>query len=147
MTNSLMQVKPVEIDGLVFQIRLLPFGDARIVYSKLQRLMSAFGEEAAEAGLGFFMFAGLAGAINDDDLKLYIDTFGKKTDVALGPNQSVILSDDNNRQLVFAGRFEMMFAWLDACIEYNFKGVMEKLSAAQRHMQAKSAAKAKPKQD
>ncbi len=133
---------PVEIDGAIYQIGLLPFEDARPAYVKLQRILTANDEMLATADIGLFMMCGMLGVIDDEELKYYIDLFGKHTSVSLGPNQTVFLKDKAARDLCFQGRMENLFAWLDAATEVNFKNAREKLAAARKRVNALVAAKA-----
>jgi hypothetical protein len=140
--SNLMQVESREIGGKVFQIRLLPFVDGRKTYARLQKMLAVHGDEVLnQTGLGLFMFAGLAGLVNDDDLAFFCEAYGKVTDVSLGGNVTLTLGTDANRTTVFAGAFEDMFTWLDECTAINFSAVMGKLSAARKQLEAIAAAK------
>lgn len=140
--SNIMQIESREIGDKTFQIRLLPFSDGRKAYSKLQKLLSAHGDEVlTQAGIGLFMFAGLAGAVSDDDLAFFCDVFGKSTEVNLGGNKTLTLSNEANRTIVFAGAYDNLFEWLDACVEINFASVMGKLSAARKQLESITAAK------
>ncbi|MEY4507961.1 MAG: hypothetical protein RLZZ450_83 [Pseudomonadota bacterium] len=145
--SALLSTTPVEINGRTYQIRPLAFADARQVYAKMQRLLALHGDEAVtESKCGLFLFAGLIGAINDDDLKFFIDKFGPTTVCALDAQRTLPLTTDEHRSNVFAGCFEECLAWLDACVDVNYAGVMAKLGAAKTALEAKvEAAKAKPK--
>lgn len=140
--SALLETKNFVIGGRNFAIRVLPFVKSREVYSKLQTIISVNEEALDTTGLGLFMFSGLAGLIKDEDLKFYIETFGSTTMVELDEQRRVDLSDDAKRGLAFSGRFEDTFEWLDACVEVNYGGVIAKLRAARRDMQARLAAKA-----
>ncbi len=142
--SALLKTQSREIGGRNFQIRLLSFDESRQVYSKLQRLLSANEETLEEAGLGLFMFAGLAGGVSDDDLKLYCQVFGEATTVEMGPTMQLSLKDSAHRTAVFSGQFEDVFEWLDACVDINFGGVIAKMRAARVRQQAFLAAKAEP---
>lgn len=137
-----MQVESREIGGRTFQIRLLPFVEARKTYSKLQKILAVHGDEVlGKTGLGLFMFAGLAGLLNDDDLAFFCEAYGKTTDVNLGGNATLTLGSDSNRTTVFSGQFEDLFVWLDECTSINFAAVMGKLSAARKQLEVEAAAK------
>jgi hypothetical protein len=141
----MMQSTTVRIGERDFQIGLLPFKAARPVYSKIQRLLVLNEDEIASSGLGLFMFAGFSGGVDDATLGELIEAFGAVTQVAISPTQTLPLSKDEARNLVFAGRLEDMFQWLDECVKYNFAGCMAKLDAARSTFEAKRAAKAEPK--
>lgn len=130
-----------EIGEKTFQIGLLAFEDARPAYVRLQRILTANEEILAEADIGLFMFCGMTGAIDDEDLKFYIELYGKITSVAVTAQQTVFLKDKPARDLCFQGRIEDMFAWLDAATEVNFKTAREKLAAARKRVNALVAAK------
>jgi hypothetical protein len=142
--SALLKTQSREIGGRNYQIRLLSFDESRQVYSKIQRLLSANEEVLEETGLGFFMFAGLAGGVSDEDLKLYCSVFGEATTVEMGPNMTLSLKDAGSRTAVFSGQFEDVFEWLDACVAINFGGVIAKMRAARLHQKAWRAAKAEP---
>lgn len=137
-----MQSTTVRIGEYDYQIGLLAFKDSRPVYSKIQRLLSLAEDELVKSGLGLMMFAGFSGGLSDDDLSMLIDAFGKVTTVSITATQSFPLSQEAARNMVFAGKLEDMFAWLDAAIGYNFGGCMAKLDAARRAFEADRAAKA-----
>ncbi len=143
-----LQSTPVELGGYTFQIGLLTFEEARPAYVKLQRLLQANEEVLELAGVGLFMFAGMSNMIDDEELKYYIELFGKHTAVAVSAQQTVFLKDKAARDLLFSGRIELMFEWLDASTEVNFKSAREKLAAARKrvnaHIAAKVQAEAKP---
>ncbi len=148
--NSPLQSTPFEIGGYTFQIGVLNFEDARPAYVKLQRLLQANEEVLETAGIGLFMFAGMSGQLTDEDIKYYVDLFGKVTTVAVSGQQTVFLKDNAARNLLFGGRIELMFDWLDAATEVNFAGAREKLVAARKRLAEKAArdlaaAKAEPK--
>jgi hypothetical protein len=136
---------PFDIGGRRYQIRSLAFADQRKVYSRMQRVMMAYGDELLkDANVGLFMFAGMAGLLTDEDMTFYCDTFGKVTDVDMGDGRQLVLSNDVNRTLVFSGSFADLFEWLDACVEVNFSSVMSKLSGARKSLEL--AAKNKKEQ-
>lgn len=140
-----MQSTTVRIGEFDYQISMLAFKDARPVYSKIQRLLVLNEDEIASSGLGLFMFAGFSGGIDDATLGELIEAFSKVTTVALNATQTVSLGKEDARNLVFGGRLEDMFQWLDECVKYNFAGCMAKLEAARSTFEAKRAAKAEPK--
>lgn len=144
--SNLMAVESRDIGGKVFQIRLLPFVDGRKAYARLQKLLAVHGDEVLnQTGLGLFLFAGLAGLVNDEDLSFFCEVFGKVTDVSLGGNVTLTLGTDANRTTVFAGAFEDLFTWLDECVAINFGTIMGKLSAARKQLEVIAAAKAAAK--
>jgi hypothetical protein len=136
-----LQSTPVEIGGATYQIGLLSFEQARPAYVKLQRILQANEEILEQAGIGLFMFSSMSNVLDDDDLKFYIDLFGSVTTVALGAQQTLFLKNKDARDLLFAGRIEIMFEWLDAATDVNFKSAREKLTAARKRVNAHIAAK------
>jgi hypothetical protein len=140
-----MQSHSARIGDYDYTIGLLSFKDARPVYSKFQRLLSLSEDELVKSGLGLFMFAGFAGGISDDDLSYLIDAFGKVSTVAISATQSFPLSKEEARNIVFAGRLEDMFSWLDECVRFNVAGCMAKLDAARSSIESARVAKAEPK--
>lgn len=136
--SQFLQTEQRDINGRVFTVRVLTFAEARKVYSKIQRLLVGNEEVVADAGVGLFMFAGLAGAISDEEMKLFIDTFGPTTSVALDATRTLDLGDEGKRNLVFGGHFEDMFAWLDFCVDVNFAVVMEKLRGARQRLEERT---------
>ncbi len=139
-----LQSTPVEIGGATFQISLLPFEAARPAYVRLQRLLQANEEILATADIGLFMFAGMSGQLDDEDLKYYIELFAECTTVVLG-QQTLFLKQPAARTALFSGRMENLFTWLDAACEVNFASAREKLVAARKRLAANQAAKAEPK--
>lgn len=146
MESPLLQSTHFEIGGVDYQIGLLSFEDARPTYVKLQRLLSANDDDLTTFGNGLFMFATYAGVLTDDDLKWYIEMFGKTTQVQYNEKQRLFLKDKLSRDLLFMGRMDDMFLWLDACVEANFKVAAEKLRAARQRLVAAVAAKAAAKE-
>lgn len=142
MSNQVFPTATREIGGRIYTVRALAFSEARKAYSKLQRLLAANEEVLAEAGVGLFMFAGLAGAIDDEELKFYIDIFGPTTEAAMSPVITLNLGAEDRRNVVFAGRFEDVFEWLDFCVEHNFSAVIAKLRGVRRALEARQAQQA-----
>lgn len=136
--SQFLQTEQRDINGRVFTVRVLTFAEARKVYSKIQRLLVGNEEVIEDAGVGLFMFAGLAGAISDEDMKLFIETFGPTTSVALDATRTLDLGDEMKRNLVFGAHFEDMFEWLDFCVDVNFKVVMGKLRGARQRLEERT---------
>lgn len=141
----MLQTESKEIAGRVYTARILSFSEARKVYSRLQRLLAANEEILDEANVGLFMFLGVVGAMSEEDLHFYIDCFGPTTSVALDAMRSLPLNSDTNRNVVFAGRFEEVFEWLDFCVDVNFRAARAKLNGARKALEARAEAEAAKK--
>ena len=54
------------------------------------------------------------------------------------------LKDKIGQDQIFAGRYDLLFEWISACIEVNFGSAIEKMrAAAVKDQQAKAAAREK----
>ncbi len=123
-----------EINGRTYQSSVLNLEEGRKVYARLQPLFRYYGEDLAHrAGVGFLQAAGMKGELGDADIKFLTDAFAKKTTVSYdadGESRMQALTKDGVLDACFAGQFEDLFAWLDFCVELNFRGVIEKMRAA-----------------
>ncbi len=150
MTNPLLQeMHSKEIGGRNFQVGLLPYAKAMPAYHRVAKLLAGDDSVLASANIGMFMFASsFADAVSEADMKFFVELFGAVSQVEIGPNQTIQLTNDANRTAAFAGRIEDLFEWLDFACEVNFKGVAEKLRAArvalEKQAEVMLAAKAQP---
>lgn len=153
---SLLRTETKTINGNEYSVRVLPLRDARLVYARIQRILSVFGEDAiTESDMSPFMLAGMSGAITAEDLEFYTDKFGPLTNVTLEDGRVITLTVtkgpkgerlETNLEEVFAGQMDVMLEWLDFCVQVNFKSIIEKLAAAlKRRKSDLDAAKAQPK--
>jgi hypothetical protein len=150
MTATLLQeTQSREIDGLSFQVGVLPYAKALPAYHRIARMLAAPDDILASANIGMFLFASsFAEALTEADLKFFVELYGGVSQVSVSADKVLTLNNEANRSAVFSGRLETMFAWLDFATEVNFKAVSEKLRAARLSLEAQAeerAAKAQPK--
>lgn len=148
--SGLQPTEAVEIGGLVFNIGRLPFGRASAVYTRLNKVLhTAFGEDKNLTSGVPLMFAGMAGALPEEDLKFYCAEFGKVTTVDVTPEKSVLLRNEAAFEQVFGAQgvlgFEDVFVWLDHAIRMNFSGAIEKMRGALAELAARAQEEAASK--
>lgn len=119
-------------------------GDALKLYSRVSALLAmAADEKVQEAGAGAVMFAVITKNLSDSDVEDMAKLFGPCTSVDFGDGRVLTL---NGRDAIaaqnelFSGAIEDYYAWLDACIEVNFKGALEKLRGATAKLSKKAVA-------
>ena len=131
---ALIQSEVREISGRTYTIRVLPLASARKLYHRVQALLAMSADENVQnSGAGAVMFAVLTKNITDADIDDMVQLFGPCTTVdfmdgrvlSLGGRDGVAAQDE-----LFAGAIEDFYAWLDACVEVNFKGALAKLRGA-----------------
>lgn len=130
----------IKIGERKFTIRTLSYGKAKPLYMKLQAILVAYADDKYERmGLGVIPFAMNGGALTEEDLDLLVETFGEVTTVSgrTPDGQPTTLKlDQRQRDAIFAGAFEDMFEWLEACVKLNFEGVIKKYEAAKSAIEA-----------
>jgi len=127
----MLKSEEIDLIGRKFTIRTLKYGKAREVYSKLQNILLAYVDDEA-ASFGAVMGAMMGGAISDADFDFIVERFGEETTVVSyvdGKEHVIPRLNKEAREDVFAGEFQAVFDWLEACIQLNFAGVVKKLEA------------------
>lgn len=131
---SLLSFETRIIGGKEYQIRVLSVMEGRKVYNRIQKLLAVVGDASLkESGLDPILIAGMAGHLNDGDLEFLCDKFGPSCTVKVqrnGQEAELKVSDKAVTEELFAGNFEDMFAWIAACIEVNFAGLIVKMRSA-----------------
>ena len=132
------------IDGKTFTISLLPLAIGRKVYARIQaHIGSLYSVDVSETGATHLMVAGFAGRLTEEDIQFLCTQFAPTTVVDFGDGRVLPLKDDAAQNELFMGAYEIQFDWLEACIEVNFRGVIEKLKGAQRNSVAAAKERAK----
>ncbi len=134
---TVLPQKTVEIGGQSYILSALSYAEGRPAYSKLQRLMAA-SDILEETGVGLFMFAGMTDVFEDEDMKYFVELFGRHTQLAVSSDKTIPLNSDASRTTAFACNWDAMYEWLDACVEFNFSGVKGKLQAARKRIDEKN---------
>lgn len=128
-----LQTETVTIDGNLYTIRMLDVVKGRAVLARLQRFLGLYAADAKTDDVGGAALIGLlAGALGGDDLEFLIQTFGPTTTVDVGGGRVLSLGGKDNTAAqteLFAGRYEALLEWIDACIKANFAGVIAKIDA------------------
>lgn len=138
-----MRTEVVDVDGTTFHLNSMPFKDSRKVFWRLSKLAPMYeNDEILELGLGLFEFAGLNGAVDEDDLEFFCEAFGKVSRVTKpGTTDELALNTEANRAKAFGDDLELMFKWLDACASFSFGPMLKKYAGAEAKMRAKLASK------
>jgi hypothetical protein len=141
--SKLLAQQTRTIDGVDFTISTLSLAESRKIFYKIQGLLQLHNLDVEAAGYDPCMLAALTSALKEEDLQACIDAFAPLTSVQ--EDELVFyLKDKVALDRTFAGRMDLMFEWISACIEVNFKGVIEKMrAAAKRDQEAKAAAREK----
>lgn len=116
------------IDGIEFEIGMLPVKEARAVLVKLTKLLGPvireFGKDPARA-LGDVDTSTLAAALaalsdsaSAEDLDFLVARFSDCSKTLIGPNMVRMVPAVSDQ--VFAGRLLSQFRWLWACVEVNY---------------------------
>lgn len=127
---SLLTCEEREIDGKTYQIRCLNVIEGRKVYHRIQKLMAIVGDEDNLKGIDPIFAAIFAGAVDEADVDFLIAKFATVTTVDMGDGRVVSLKDQKVQDELFAGNLESLFAWLSACVNVNFAGVIAKTRSA-----------------
>ena len=141
--SKLLATEDRVIDGKTFTISLLPLAAGRKVYARIQgHIGGLYAIDVSDTGATPLMVAGFAGRLSEEDIQFLCSQFAASTAVDFGDGRVLPLKDDVQSEL-FMGAYELQFAWLEACIEVNFKGIIEKLKGAQRNSVAAAKESAK----
>ncbi len=140
---SLLAIEEKVIGGRTFRIRALSYSEGKRALPLVQRYFHQIGDPALRE-IGLLMLASMQGALKEEDVDKLVAIFGPTTTVDFGDGTEPSLKDVQNQNRVFAGAYEDVYAWLDACIEVNFGGLIEKTNAAvQKLAEAAATKKAK----
>lgn len=134
----------IKLGEYTFQINTLPYSDAQKVLLKAKDLLmlkvadtGAFEEGSSPLSAAVFM------DIEEDKLEFVINKMAEKTLVKQEGGQ--FLSLQSQKEIVFAGHFELMFKWLDKALELNFGGFLDGLRKATQAQATKSASPSRKK--
>jgi len=142
---SLLRTETYPIGGREYTVRVLPSAQARKAFGRVQKMLMVDEEGCVKTGLGVTMMAVMLGQVSDEDVEALVQLFAPNTSVDMGENRVVQLKDPKVQDELWAGGLEDMYAWLDACIDVNFAGVLEKTRGALKVIAGLSAPKAEPK--
>jgi hypothetical protein len=129
------------IGGRKFTIRVLPVIEGRKVYARVQKYLALYSTDLQkETGMGPLMSVGLHSTLEESEVAFLVDAFAPVTQVELDAERTVMLGGKDgikHQNEIFTAAYEDMFEWLDACIEINFRGVIEKMKGV---LQSRAAA-------
>lgn len=125
--SAILRTEQVEINGRLFTMRLLNVTEGRKVFARLQSLLPFWSSEDIEKGMGPILSGCLSGNVSEADLAALSDAFVPYTTVDIKDGPSPLSKHLND---VFSGSYEDMFTWLDACVKFNFAGIIEKIKGA-----------------
>ena len=124
------------IDGLSYETTILDADQGRKILVRVMKIMAGGAAAAGEKmnkgswAAGMSGIAGLLERLSDEDLGVFIKTFGARSTVLLDSGNRVRIADVY--LLHFAGKMLAMMDWLTFCIEVNysdfFDGVRAKLA-------------------
>lgn len=165
--KQLKRTSVVDIDGKTFTIQALSFEESLELLPVVHKVMTVYNTELNQEGL--FIYAVVQGILDAAEIDKIIKVMAKKTTVDMNdgtevvvdeelvvrPGRTLLMRNDAERSKalneVFGGQLELMFPWLDACFELNFKGTMGKMRGAVDHLgnliEKKMASKAEPKSE
>jgi hypothetical protein len=143
---SLLTTETRTISGKEYTIKVLPSGPARKALARVQKMITVSADAAGEMGLSLTLLAATVGQLPEEDLEFLIGVFAPTTHVNMGDSREAApLGNPKIQDELWCGGLEDMYAWLDACIEVNFKGILEKLRGALKAVHAAmDAPKAQP---
>lgn len=122
------------IGGRKYTIRVLPVVDGRKVYARVQKYMALYSTDIQkETGMGPLMSIGIHSGLEESEISFLVGVFAPVTTVELDAERTVMLGGKDSakhQDELWAAAYEDMFEWLDACIEINFRGVIEKMKGA-----------------
>jgi hypothetical protein len=137
----MQEPEQIQLDGKIFNITKLNVVEGRKVYHRAQKLLVFLTDTSKTQGLDPIAFASMAGILSEADLDALVDAFAAKTSVELDGERTKPLAGKNGcMDEVFAGRIELMFEWLIACLELNFGGYLAKMRSALETIAAKAPA-------
>lgn len=115
-----------EIDGVSFQIHMLPYGEAQQLLFKANMLLTLkLNTELSEEGLLPLSTIIFAPGVDQKDVEYVINKLAEKTRVKEDGGQYMDLS--RCKDVIFTGRMDLMFKWLDAALELNFASFLDEL--------------------
>ena len=139
---GMLQTEERTIGGRVYTLRVLNVAQGRKVYSRIQRYLGAWTDAEANSGLGPLMSVAIMGGLGDDDIAFLAEVFGPTTTVDMGDGRTLTLKDPKHVDELFAGAFEAQVEWLEACVDFNFRGVIEKMKGVLQKLAAAPEPKA-----
>jgi hypothetical protein len=139
-----MAQESIEVGGHSFVLYDLPFKESRKAQPRIMKLAGMYdNEDVNDVGLGLFMFAGLVGALGDDDLEYFCQMYGRACEVIQPGTSNQLKFDDKQQEALFKGNLKLMYAWLDSCTAFHFGDVLKDYASAQARMAEKVRSKAK----
>lgn len=137
-----MSQESIEVGGHTFVLYGLAFKESRKAQPRIMKLAGMYdNEDVNDVGLGLFMFAGLVGALGDDDLEYFCQMYGKACDVVVPGTSNQLKFDDKQQEALFKGNIKLMYLWLDACTAFHFGDVLKDYASAQTRMAEKVRSK------
>lgn len=128
MTSWKLRKQSRQIDGVTFDVGLLPVSAGRAVLVRLTHLFGgglaaavrSSGEGKAEVGALGGAVSGLLERLNTEDLDWLCDQLATVTTVTHADGRRQPLTHDGVMDEVFAGRYMLLAQWLQFCVEVNY---------------------------
>lgn len=138
---SVQQQEVFIIGGREYLIRQLTVAETRKIMPIIQRLIPIIVDDEATQDLGAALTLVFANALSEEDLNKLIAAFMPTTQVVMTDGGPAPLSA--SQDAVWQGQIEVMYEWVDTCIQYNFKSLLGKSKAAVKKAVARAEAAAK----
>lgn len=134
-TPWLLRKQTRVIDGVSFEVGLLNVATGRAVLVRLTHLVGGGlaaalkGGSLAAADVGGLV-SGLLERLNTEDLAWLHEQFASVTNVTHSDGRKQPLGQEGVADELFAGRYLLMFQWLQFCVEVNFADFFAKARLA-----------------
>lgn len=137
--SHLLITHTATIGGRDYKMTRLNVAKARQALAIVQKLLGMY--EVSEDGavtntVSPVFMAGISGKLTEAELSKLVELFGPTTTVDFQdgddrrPSRVLPLSSVPAQDELWSGRLEDMLDWVDACIAFNFAGVIAKMHAA-----------------
>jgi len=139
-----------KIGDYTYTIQVLPLAESRAVYAKVKKVLALKAEPPTKdlgslsTALGATMCTHMVEQMSEADLDAVVKALSGTTRVDFGDGRELSLGGRDGaltQSECFCGALELMFEWIDACLEVNFSGVLEKMRGASAKL-AEGAAEA-----
>lgn len=137
---SMTTVHSKTLGDLTFKVGLLSVANGREMLVRLQRTFGpAIGEMAEGRGGIARAFAQIAERLDSKDLTWVCDTLAERSSVVHPDGREQPLKQ--NIDEIFAGKYGLMFQWIEFCLETNYADFLGPL---QKAVEAFRASRLKP---
>lgn len=147
--SHLLVTHTVTIGGFEYKMTRLNVVKSRQALAIVNKLLGGYevgADGTVQNVLSPTFLAGITGKLTEQDTTKLVDIFAPHTTVDLldgegnRPSRVLTLNTPAAQDELWAGQLEYMLEWLDACIAFNFGGIIAKMHAAVADAEAKMRA-------